>query len=49
MDDVGSGYAGLRQLTRTRPDCVKLDRSPVTRIDDDPVKIVLTELVRGIG
>lgn len=49
MDDVGSGYAGLRQLTRTRPDFVKLDRSLVTHIDDDPVKIALTELVRGIA
>lgn len=49
MDDVGSGYAGLRQPTRTRPDFVKLDRSLVTHIDDDPVKIALTELVRGIA
>ncbi|CAJ64476.1 MULTISPECIES: EAL domain-containing protein [Frankia] len=45
MDDVGSGYAGLRQLARIRPDFVKLDRSLVVNIDDDQVKIALTELV----
>jgi EAL domain-containing protein (putative c-di-GMP-specific phosphodiesterase class I) len=45
MDDVGSGYAGLRQLARVRPDFVKLDGSLVTNIDDDQVKITITELV----
>ncbi|EIV95895.1 EAL domain-containing protein [Frankia sp. QA3] len=45
MDDVGSGYAGLRQLARIRPDFVKLDRSLVVNVDDDQVKIALTELV----
>ncbi|CAO5229403.1 EAL domain-containing protein [Frankia sp. AgKG'84/4] len=45
MDDVGSGYAGLRQLARVRPDFVKLDRSLVENVDDDQVKIALTELV----
>ena len=45
MDDVGSGYAGLRQLSRVRPDFVKLDRSLVVNVDDDQVKIALTELV----
>ncbi|ONH50838.1 diguanylate phosphodiesterase [Frankia sp. CcI49] len=49
MDDVGSGYAGLRQLTYIRPDFVKLDRSLVTHIDDDQVKIALTELVGGFA
>lgn len=49
MDDVGSGYAGLRQLARVRPDFVKLDRSLVVNIDDDQVKIALTELVGGFA
>ncbi|WP_018640546.1 EAL domain-containing protein [Parafrankia elaeagni] len=49
MDDVGSGYAGLRQLTHIRPDFVKLDGSLVTNIDDDQVKIALTELVGGFA
>jgi EAL domain-containing protein (putative c-di-GMP-specific phosphodiesterase class I) len=49
MDDVGSGYSGLRQLARIRPDFVKLDRSLVVNIDDDQVKIALTELVGGFA
>ncbi|WP_018504507.1 EAL domain-containing protein [Parafrankia discariae] len=49
MDDVGSGYAGLRQLTHIRPDFVKLDASLVANIDDDQVKIALTELVGGFA
>ncbi|CAI7980438.1 EAL domain-containing protein [Frankia sp. Hr75.2] len=49
MDDVGSGYAGLRQLTHIRPDFVKLDASLVSNIDDDQVKIALTELVGGFA
>ncbi|WP_374122142.1 EAL domain-containing protein [Frankia sp. AiPa1] len=49
MDDVGSGYAGLRQIARVRPDFVKLDRSLVVNIDDDQVKIALTELVGGFA
>jgi EAL domain-containing protein (putative c-di-GMP-specific phosphodiesterase class I) len=49
MDDVGSGYAGLRQLARVRPDFVKLDRALVVNVDDDQVKIALTELVGGFA
>ncbi|WP_131770956.1 EAL domain-containing protein [Candidatus Protofrankia californiensis] len=45
MDDVGSGYAGLRQIAKIRPDLVKLDRDLVARADGDQVRRTLTELV----
>ncbi|AEH11033.1 MULTISPECIES: EAL domain-containing protein [Protofrankia] len=45
MDDVGSGYAGLRQIARVHPDLVKLDRELVARADGDQVRRTLTELV----
>jgi EAL domain-containing protein (putative c-di-GMP-specific phosphodiesterase class I) len=43
VDDVGSGYASLRQLMRLRPDIIKLDRSLVSGIDEDPAKVALLE------
>ncbi len=47
VDDAGSGYAGLRQLMRLRPDVVKLDRSVVDGVSADPAKAALVEsLVR---
>jgi|GEM_PF-599633 len=45
MDDVGSGYAGLLQVTRVRPEMVKLDRDLVNGAVADPVREALTELV----
>ncbi|WP_322761472.1 EAL domain-containing protein [Frankia sp. Cr2] len=45
MDDVGSGYAGLRQLARIRPELVKLDRDLVAHANVDQVRRTLTELV----
>jgi EAL domain-containing protein (putative c-di-GMP-specific phosphodiesterase class I) len=36
LDDAGAGYAGLQQLIRIRPDIVKVDRSLVAGIHDDP-------------
>jgi EAL domain-containing protein (putative c-di-GMP-specific phosphodiesterase class I) len=35
LDDVGAGWAGLRQVAELRPDIVKLDRSLVTEADRD--------------
>lgn len=43
LDDAGTGYAGLRQLSHLRPELVKLDRSLVAGIDRDPVKQALAE------
>jgi EAL domain-containing protein (putative c-di-GMP-specific phosphodiesterase class I) len=43
LDDAGAGYAGLQQLIRVRPDIVKVDRSLVARIHEDPSKLALLE------
>jgi diguanylate cyclase (GGDEF)-like protein len=43
LDDAGAGYAGLQQLIRIRPDIVKVDRSLVAGIHDDPSKLALLE------
>ncbi|HEX3690654.1 MAG TPA: bifunctional diguanylate cyclase/phosphodiesterase [Solirubrobacteraceae bacterium] len=36
VDDMGSGYSGLRQITTVRPTYLKLDRSLISGIDADP-------------
>jgi EAL domain-containing protein (putative c-di-GMP-specific phosphodiesterase class I) len=38
IDDVGSGFFSFRHVTRVNPDILKLDRSLVMGIDDDPVR-----------
>lgn len=43
LDDAGSGYAGLQQISHLRPQLVKVDRSLVAGIDRDPVKQALVE------
>lgn len=45
LDDAGSGYAGLQQLSVLRPEVVKLDHSLVSGVDRDPVKLALAELL----
>lgn len=45
MDDAGSGYSGLQQLTVLRPHLVKLDRTLVDGADGDPLKLALAELL----
>jgi EAL domain-containing protein (putative c-di-GMP-specific phosphodiesterase class I)/CheY-like chemotaxis protein len=46
VDDAGSGYAGLEQILRLRPDIVKLDLEFTRTIDADPVRRALaTSLV----
>ncbi|SDY39862.1 EAL domain, c-di-GMP-specific phosphodiesterase class I (or its enzymatically inactive variant) [Modestobacter sp. DSM 44400] len=45
IDDAGSGWSGLQQLAELRPQLVKLDRSLVAGIDNDPVKMALAEMV----
>jgi EAL domain-containing protein (putative c-di-GMP-specific phosphodiesterase class I) len=47
-DDAGDGYAALHGLLGLRPDVVKLDRSLVTHIDDDPVKRALVAMLRSL-
>ncbi len=45
IDDLGSGYAGLRVWSELRPDYVKIDRHFIDHIHEDPVK---REFVRSI-
>jgi EAL domain-containing protein (putative c-di-GMP-specific phosphodiesterase class I) len=45
LDDTGSGYSGLQQMATVRPQLVKLDRSLVADVADDPVRIALAEMV----
>jgi len=42
IDDVGAGFSSLRHIVITAPDVIKLDRSIVTGIADDPVLSVVT-------
>ena len=49
VDDAGSGYAGLQQLMRIRPDIIKLDRSLIYGVRDDPAKKALTEFFVGLA
>jgi diguanylate cyclase (GGDEF)-like protein len=47
LDDAGVGYAGLQELMRLRPDIIKLDRSLICDLPNDPAKVALAEsLVR---
>lgn len=45
MDDLGSGYAGLRAWSELRPDYVKVDRHFIEQVDQEPVK---REFLRSI-
>jgi diguanylate cyclase (GGDEF)-like protein/PAS domain S-box-containing protein len=47
VDDLGAGYAGLRQVMRLQPDVLKLDRSLVSGVSADPAKAPMVDaLVR---
>jgi EAL domain-containing protein (putative c-di-GMP-specific phosphodiesterase class I) len=45
LDDAGSGYSNLKQVAELRPQLVKLDRSLVTGVDSDPVRLILAEMI----
>jgi EAL domain-containing protein (putative c-di-GMP-specific phosphodiesterase class I) len=45
LDDAGSGYSGLQQMTQLRPHLIKLDRALVADADRDEVKLALAELL----
>lgn len=45
LDDAGSGYSGLQQMTRLRPHLIKLDRALVEDADADETKLALVELL----
>ena len=43
LDDAGNGYSGLQQIIRVAPDIIKLDRSLVDGVHDDPHRFALLE------
>lgn len=45
LDDAGSGYSGLQQLTRVRPQLIKLDRALVEGAHRDEAKLALAEML----
>jgi EAL domain-containing protein (putative c-di-GMP-specific phosphodiesterase class I) len=49
VDDVGSGYAGLCQLVRVRPDIVKVDRELIQGAHADAVRAALLEALIGFA
>jgi len=47
LDDTGTGYAGLEELLELEPDYIKIDRSMVSGVDQDPARQdVLTALLQ---
>lgn len=38
LDDTGAGYAGLEELVEIEPDYIKIDRSMVSGVDQDPAR-----------
>ena len=49
LDDMGTGYSGLRELATLQPDVVKLDRSFTDRCDRDTVKAAVVESLCNIA
>jgi EAL domain-containing protein (putative c-di-GMP-specific phosphodiesterase class I) len=45
LDDTGSGYASLESVMELAPEFIKVDRTFVTRIDEDPAR---QELLRAL-
>lgn len=49
VDDIGAGYAGLGQLATLQPSYLKLDRTLVKGIDQDPARASLVRLLSAYG
>jgi EAL domain-containing protein (putative c-di-GMP-specific phosphodiesterase class I) len=49
LDDMGTGYSGLRELATLRPDVVKLDRAFTDHCDSDTVKAAVVESLCSIA
>lgn len=49
VDDVGAGYASFRHVLHLRPDIVKIDRSLVSGIADDPARRAIAGNVILLG
>lgn len=48
LDDFGTGYSSLSYLTQIPLDHLKIDRSLIIHVDDDPVSRSLVESILGI-
>ena len=49
LDDMGTGYSGLREIATLQPDVVKLDRSFIDHCDTDTVKAAVVESLCSIA
>jgi EAL domain-containing protein (putative c-di-GMP-specific phosphodiesterase class I) len=49
IDDIGAGYANLETAIEISPDFLKIDRSLIHRIDDDPHKQELMSAMVRLG
>jgi EAL domain-containing protein (putative c-di-GMP-specific phosphodiesterase class I) len=53
IDDVGSGFSSFRHVTRVNPEILKLDRTLVCGIHDDPVRqslaAAIVSFARDVG
>jgi len=53
VDDAGAGHSGLQQILQMRPDLIKLDRSLIQGISEDPgrraLAAALTMFARDTG
>ena len=53
VDDVGSGFASLRHVVDLQPDVIKIDRSLVSYVDQDPARhglaIAFNQLAVSMG
>ena len=49
LDDAGSGWSGLQQLTAVKPQMIKLDRALVAGADTDDVELALAQLLGEFG
>ena len=45
IDDVGSGYSGLKSITELKPQYLKIDMDLIRDIDQDPFK---TSIIKGL-
>jgi len=49
MDDFGTGYSSLSYLTQFPLDSLKVDRSFVTSVPEDPGAVTLARAIVGMG